>query len=592
MRAFVEIFVRQPPESYADFVAAHGRGDSPARLKRENWVLAGLFALCFAPRAALACSLDTICDDGYYYLSVADAWSQGRFAEAFHYLNLNVYPAVLALLHALGIEWVLASKLWGVLVGSLTVLPLFGWARRMFDNQIALVSCLLYAFHPKLIELCVEPLRETTFWMSMTLFIYLTCRAVAENKLRYFVGSGVVLTFAVHTRSEGWLLGGLALAWVCVRAWRMPAGRLRLAGGFLAGLAMLPLLLMIVNLTVLRGMNTWQWGRLEHFETVVSWLRDDRSERVAPLTYTLATTSTANKPVAGNNASGDLRLPVYEAATDAAQALAADVAPIVQASVAADAETSSTPLGAIRTYFRDLQNTLDPVFLILITAGLIAARKSIWVWDKLMLWTLALAILLGIWIRLMQIGNMNGRYFLNLLFVLFPYAAIGFLEVPRLLRLSGERLARRPIAQWRVSLVCVAAFVIAGTCSAMLSEHPSRDAQIALGKWLRNELGDSDRVLTDIPSARVGYVLKGSLPTLRFARQPLDAMLTEYDPQVVIFTAQELAVWRPAVQQSVIKQLAGRGLYPVKLPEPSRLHKNYLVFARARQAETDDGRRI
>ena len=45
-------------------------------------------------------------------------------------------------------------------MSSLTVLPLFGWTRRQFDDRLATIACLLYAVHPKLIEWSPELVRD------------------------------------------------------------------------------------------------------------------------------------------------------------------------------------------------------------------------------------------------------------------------------------------------------------------------------------------------------------------------------------------------------------------------------------------------
>ena len=76
----------------------------------------------------MAWRLDVICEDGPVYVESARHLEAGRFEQAFTTgnLRLNVFTAVLMLLHRLGLDWTTAGEAWGVLTSSLVVLPLFG----------------------------------------------------------------------------------------------------------------------------------------------------------------------------------------------------------------------------------------------------------------------------------------------------------------------------------------------------------------------------------------------------------------------------------------------------------------------------------
>ena len=89
----------------------------------------------------------------------------------------------LAGLHRLGFDWETAAEFYGVLLSTLAVLPLFGWVRRQFDDRVATVACLLYAFHPKLIEWSPEAVREPSFWFFFLLALYLAMRRCGRSRL-------------------------------------------------------------------------------------------------------------------------------------------------------------------------------------------------------------------------------------------------------------------------------------------------------------------------------------------------------------------------------------------------------------------------
>ena len=59
-----------------------------------------------------------------------------------------------------------------MLIASLTVVPLWGWLRRMFDDRLAVIACLVYALHGKLIAISPLIIRDSTFWFLLVLTLY------------------------------------------------------------------------------------------------------------------------------------------------------------------------------------------------------------------------------------------------------------------------------------------------------------------------------------------------------------------------------------------------------------------------------------
>ena len=89
---------------------------------------------------------------------------------------------------------------------------------------------------------------------------------------------------------------------------------------------------------------------------------------------------------------------------------------------------------------REMARTLGVVFLVLTVIGFVRGRRELLDPRKAVLGLLTLAVLLAIWVRVSEIGNLNGRYFLLLVFLDAPFTAIGGLVVIRQL----ERL----VLQW------------------------------------------------------------------------------------------------------------------------------------------------
>jgi 4-amino-4-deoxy-L-arabinose transferase-like glycosyltransferase len=165
-----------------------------------------LMLLTFALRIAAAAHLDVICSDGAYYIQCATAFETGNIKQAFQYTGRNIYQPILFAAKMVAGDFENGGKFWGVLVATLTVLPLWGLFRRLFDDRTAAVACFLYAIHPGLIKWAVEPIRDPTYWLLFVLTLYCVERARQSPSPRWFVASGLLTGLSVLTRTEGWLL--------------------------------------------------------------------------------------------------------------------------------------------------------------------------------------------------------------------------------------------------------------------------------------------------------------------------------------------------------------------------------------------------
>ena len=212
---------------------------------------------CFVPRAWIAYSWDLVWTDSITYLRAVEAIEHGDLQRAFDEAGLNTYPVILVAFRRLGIDWASGGKWLSVLMATAAVLPLFGWIRRQFDDQVAIVACLAYAVHGKLMAVSVLAIRDATFWFLFTLTLYLLWRAVTEVRLGLFLATGLAWTLAAHTRTEGWLLTIPVGLWSIFRLPAIRGRRLRLVLGTALCMAMVPLSITLVNATWLRHAPRW-----------------------------------------------------------------------------------------------------------------------------------------------------------------------------------------------------------------------------------------------------------------------------------------------------------------------------------------------
>lgn len=488
------------------------------RYPARGWLLVGLVLCCLAPRIWMAVRLDTVCNDAVFYIQLAERLQQGDLEGGLGRLRLNTYPPVLALLHSAGLDWALAGKAWGVALASLAVLPLYGWLRRQFNEQLAWVGCLLYAFHPKLIEWSPELIRDPTFWFFWTLSLYTSWRAAAETRLRWYVAAGFVIALALHTRFEGWSLYLPLFGWSICRqlAWsrqpRKPSSEgvggslVRAAVGCAAAVAMCPLLLMAINLTWLADQPRWELGNFNRLEYVALWSQATwqavHGERPAESGAELAGSSRALAPAANRSTPAALAAPV--------QGLASPVAMPARMSAGR----------TLWAFINGLRRGFGALFGLCWLAGF-ACRPRLWLRrDHGILFLVAGCVAAGTWVHLWYAQETSSRYFLAVVLLAVPCAAMGCCWTCRCLeRAAGWLFARWSFAprtsafSWRVAALLVL-IVAAGAAETLPSRHEGRRREAALGRWILAEFGPGRRIVTPHPLGLLGFYAHASTHAL------------------------------------------------------------------------------
>jgi dolichyl-phosphate-mannose-protein mannosyltransferase len=553
-----------PDRPVATSHAAWNDRDAASRfLSRTDVRLGIVLVVCFIPRVIAAWRLPAACDDAYYYLHVADSLQGGRVARALEYLNINVYPMVLIGLHRMGLDWILAAKMWGVLAGTAIVLPLFDWLRRMFNDRIALLAVFLYAVHPRIVEPTVEPLREATFWLFFVVCLDLFWRAAEERRTWQFAAGGLSLALALHTRIEAWFLLAPLGVWMGMSWWQSRTARPRLVLGTLLCLAITPIFVFTVNVTLLAHHYQWELGRLSPFLLVEKWIH-------APVTNELAKAppaAAASRPTAVDT-------PIPQPNTSIA------IPTIPHAEGATKLEGTITGSVSVpRQYFREMARTLGVVFLVLTGIGFVRGGRELLDPRKAVLGLLTLAVLLAIWVRVTEIGNLNGRYFLLLVFLDAPFTAIGALVVIRQL----ERLDLERAIVWlrtrRVAPLFLSCLLVAGWTEASLAHHSHRGLQTRLGRWIEQQAGPFHSVVADFNAIRPAYTVCHGMPDVVTFDEFYDLRMDRYPPDLAIFYPDG---FRQELLPHLVIRAAKLGLTPLDLSAFSSSKPEFVVFVRNR----------
>ena len=506
--------------------------------------LLGVFLLCLVPRLWMAGLVRSVCHDGYYYISAAAACRDGEWIYAFNYLNLNIFPLILVSVQSLGLKWIVAGKLWSVLVSSLAVLPMFGWVRRLFSDRVAWAACFLYAVHPEFIEFSIEPVRDPTFWFLFNLCLYTTWRAVSEAKLRWFLAGGCALALAIHTRSEGWLLI-LPLGIWGIRQWLLRADRRKgLLGGAAIWLAITPVLVVLINVTVLHDEPEWQWGRLGHFVTGWNWVKE--KFHIAPPGPAVAGMVRSRK-----------RIPKTGM-------LATPAPPAQRKSV------------TLRRYLKEFASSFEQINLGLLMFGLYWSGRGLWTWDRSALLAVALTLAGGVWILYEKTGLINGRYFYPVYLALIPYCAIGLLSAFEAWGDWAERSDRAWLQPRQTMALILLLFITVGWIDAFTTRHSSRECEAELGVQLAKNYGPFQFVVTDLQGTRAGYHAQDDIPAILFHWGTIEKQFDRPYDLLILSRATT-----PAENDPMIEAAAARmGLERVRFPEDEYPQGRFLIFVR------------
>ncbi len=522
----------------------------PFTQRQLGLILTLLMLLTVIPRLLLARQISVICDDGYFYLSVVEMWKQGQTDAALNYLNLNIFPFILWGLESAGLAFPWNFKIWGILISGLTVMPLFGLVRRLFNDRWATLAVLLFAMHPELVKLSVEPIRESTYWFCFILASYLLLRcATSRDNIATPIAAGLATAGTILTRTEGWTLIPLACFWLFSLA---PAtvSRLRQTQRIAIVLAMIPLCMFAMNLTLLTEYPHWQWGRFDRVPKIVAWMQSQVSPANIPQAKTMAA-ATQSRP----------RLSHSTTETDNSSSNLKSI------------EKRADEKAIWFEFLNKFSESYEYFNLVLLIVGLTQCHRLLRSRTYAPLLMIAAAILLAVLVLLVQHRNINGRYFLSVFIITLPIQAAGAACLIQII----QSVALPKTISHHQKLVVTATFVLSVSLifwfEALTSRHESRVAQANLGKYLRTTFGPFEKVETDRKSGRVGFHTIGKMPNILY-----NTIQKKYThPDLLILVRPVRAVHRARAHRSGLREIPLHDLPQSEFTafvHPSRIHQN------------------
>jgi hypothetical protein len=492
--------------------------ESSAARRSHRATIAGLLLLWLVPRAAMAVKQDVICPDAVTYFAQA-RMLEGLGPTPLPAEHFNLYPAILAGLHQLGIDHETAGRWWGVFCGSLIVVPLYFWIRRQFDDRTAIVACALVGLHPKSIEWSAQLVRDPTFCLFAACALYAGFRAATERSIGWFAAAGAAIFLATQTRIEGWFLLLPIAVWTVSESDRSWRTIVRTLAGWTVLAAVYPLMLLPINAKF--GANVDGpiiGGNLVKIEYL----------RHAPLVQNLF-----REPIVGSAASPSLATPVASPTSTTATAARPERVTVVSA-------TEMTLRAMIRG--------ISPLYGLLVCVGLVVGRRRWLTWQQQAAFAYFAASLLAVWLHVWESGMTTSRYALTPVIVAAPYAALGCLAVAnfaatKVRRLRGPLL--RAAAAFRVPLQhgavagLLLVFGLATFVDSFVTQSVEYGVDRSIGLWLKEHAGPHRSLAGAGHFVVAGYYAKAEPFYRPAAAETPAAMIARCAPDVVLLETKQ-----------------------------------------------------
>lgn len=169
----------------------------------EKQVLLLLIGITFALRLYAVLMAQGIAIDSAAYGFMARYFLKGNFIKGLSIPGHPLYPLLMSLFSLDSTHVEMVGRLLSLFFGTLTIIPLFYLVKEAIGEKEAILSALLYAFHPYLVTYSGMLMTEATYWGLLVLSVYFFWTGLKKEKVWRAMLSGFFLGLAYLTRPEG-----------------------------------------------------------------------------------------------------------------------------------------------------------------------------------------------------------------------------------------------------------------------------------------------------------------------------------------------------------------------------------------------------
>jgi len=140
--------------------------------------------------------------DGVVYLEAARMIAEGHVSKSLLLYPMPAYPLLIATVHFLVPDWMLAAKLISIAAAAAITLPVYWLTQLLFNRQAAFYAALAAALLPRLNDLAPDVIRDPIFLLLACLSVAWMVKACAVKRISGVLGAFVLAGAALLFRIE------------------------------------------------------------------------------------------------------------------------------------------------------------------------------------------------------------------------------------------------------------------------------------------------------------------------------------------------------------------------------------------------------
>jgi len=145
----------------------------------------------------------SINSDGTMYITAAQHYTNSEFAKGLALYPMPVYPLLLALIHFLIPDWIIAGYAISITSMVLATIPLYYLTKSLFGIKPAFWACIIFVFLPKFNEWSLYLSRDPLFLFLFGSCIYFGLKSLKKTDLYLFILTFILAWASILIRIEG-----------------------------------------------------------------------------------------------------------------------------------------------------------------------------------------------------------------------------------------------------------------------------------------------------------------------------------------------------------------------------------------------------
>lgn len=462
----------------------------------KGW-LGAFVAAAFLLRLPSLFFREVIYNDGVEYIRIAQHILDGNWSEGF---VPPLYPLLVGSVGFVMKDFELAGILISVIFGAAIVVPIYYFAKTLFDGRTAILASLFAVFQPLLFVYSGSVLTESTYYFIVALIAWSGWLAFSGGRSAHVLLFSFLSAMAYLTKPEGIGFLLIFLVWVLLvnpspSIVRFPLRRLWMAVLAIVSFAVVssPYLVQIRN-----DVGSWQLSKKAALS--VQAVHQEEEEGIRERGQ--------QQPRRKVDVSAYIRNPLSLA--------------------------TRVFVGFLQSLLK-FQQSLTPYLFLFVFIGFLRKTKGRYPWRPNLYVLSHVVFFFGLVLPLFWITK---RYTSQLIPMVLPWAAWGFLG---LLDWISNNLKEGHVARNRLPTICLSIVLAALMVQGVLSMGRShRQTQREVGLWMRDNLPREARIMSRLPQE--GFY--ADMPWTRLRKETYGEIISDARAQKVRYLVVDEVVLR------------------------------------------------